>query len=117
MNYGFNVKMNTPDLIAWAQSVNQRNDAKAKESRDNMMNLMKMAGLAGAAYKGGAGGSLGYGGMAYNKSTFNWSPEERMQLTTLGLDPNLMSKKDILDDVYGGTNIWGNDWADNDWSI
>lgn len=46
MDYSINVKNQIPDLISWARGVNARNDAKAKERRDNMMNVLRMAGLA-----------------------------------------------------------------------
>lgn len=106
MDYSFNLKNQIPDLISWAHNVNARNDAKAKESRDNMMNMLRMAGL--AASMGGNKATPSYdAGETYNDFSFNWTPEEQADLTILGLDPNLMSKHQFRED----DNIWGNSFG------
>lgn len=108
MDYSINVKNQIPDLISWARGVNARNDAKAKESRDNMMNMLRMAGL--AASMGGSQAPVaanGDAGNAYNSNSFNFTPQEQADLTMLGLNPNLMSKQQLR----GGGNIWGNSFG------
>lgn len=108
MDYSINVKNQIPDLISWARGVNARNDAKAKESRDNMMNMLRMAGL--AASMGGSQAPVaanGDAGNAYNSNSFNFTPKEQADLTMLGLNPNLMSKQQF----GGGGNIWGNSFG------
>lgn len=108
MDYGFNLKYDTPDFIAWAHNVNARNDAKAKESRDNMMNMLRMAGL--AASMGGnktPASRDSDAGSYYNYESFNFTPQEQADLTILGLDPNLMSKHQFRED----DNILGNSFG------
>lgn len=98
MDYSINVKnQGIPDLISWAHNVNARNDAKAKESRDNMMNMLRMVGLAA---------SMG-GNNAPAAGSFNFSPQEQAELTMLGLNPNLMSKQQFRPNG----NIWGNSFG------
>lgn len=108
MDYSINVKNQIPDLISWAHNVNARNDAKAKESRDNMMNMLRMAGL--AASMGGNKTPVSRDsdpGSYYNYESFNFTPQEQADLTILGLDPNLMSKHQFRED----DNIWGNSFG------
>lgn len=109
MDYSINVKnQSIPDLIGWAHNVNARNDAKAKESRDNMMNMLRMAGL--AASMGGSNAPVAPNadaGGAYNSNSFNFSPREQAELTMLGLNPNLMSKQQFRPNG----NIWGNSFG------
>lgn len=108
MDYSFNLKNQIPDLISWAHNVNARNDAKAKESRDNMMNMLRMAGL--AASMGGNKKPASRDsdvGSYYNYESFNFTPQEQADLTILGLDPNLMSKHQFRED----DNIWGNSFG------
>jgi len=114
----FNVKYDTPDIISWAQKVNERNDAKAKGSRDNMMNLLKMAGLA-AAMKGNNTGVNQYEAAArddLNKfetslgmNFGSYSPEDKLALINLGYKPSLFGNKDWL-------NSNDESWASNVWS-
>ena len=109
MDYSINVKnQSIPDLIGWARNVNARNDAKAKESRDNMMNMLRMAGLAASmgGSKAPVAGNADAGG-AYNDGSFNFSPQEQADLTMLGLNPNLMSKQQLRPNG----NIWGNSFG------
>lgn len=107
MDYSINVKNQAiPDLIGWAHSVNARNDAKAKESRDNMMNMLRMVGLA-ASMGGNNAPTAGAVGENYNAESFNFSPQEQAELTMLGLNPNLMSKQQFRPN----SNIWGNSFG------
>lgn len=95
MDYSINVKnQSIPDLISWARSVNARNDAKAKDSRDNMMNMLRMVGLA-ASMGGTNAPAAGAVGDNYSAEGFNFSPQEQADLTMLGLNPNLMSKQQL----------------------
>lgn len=108
MDYGFNLKYYTPDFIAWAHKVNERNDAKAKESRDNMMNMLRMAGL--VASMGGNKKPVSRdsdAGDYYNYESFNFKPQEQADLAILGIDPNFMSKYQLRED----DNIWGNSFG------
>ena len=107
MDYSINVKnQSIPDLIGWAHSVNARNDAKAKDSRDNMMNMLRMVGLA-ASMGGNNAPAVGAVGENYNAESFNFSPQEQAELTMLGLNPNLMSKQQFRQNG----NIWGNSFG------
>ena len=107
MDYSINVKNQAiPDLIGWAHTVNARNDAKAKESRDNMMNMLRMVGLA-ASMGGNTAPAAGAVGENYNAESFNFSPQEQAELTMLGLNPNLMSKQQLRQNG----NIWGNSFG------
>lgn len=105
--YGFDVMMKDPQLVAWAQAVNERNDRKAKESRDNMMNTMKMLGLAGAAYKGNPmmeQSAEDY----YNNTWADYTPEDQVALASMGFNPNLNTGRlKLNDDDVWATNVWG----------
>lgn len=87
--YGFDVMMKDPQLVQWAQQVNARNDAKAKETRDNMMNTMKMLGLAAAAYKGTPEIPEQSAEEYYNNTWSEYSPEDQIALVNMGYNPNL----------------------------
>lgn len=51
MDYGFNLKYDTPDFISWAQVEREHNDKRAQERMQNYINLMKMLGRGAVAYK------------------------------------------------------------------
>ena len=91
MNYGFDLNMKDPQLVQWAQQVNARNDAKAKESRDNMMNLLKVAGIATAAYKGDNSNIGPEDQKQFNSQLYtdwdNYSPEDKLALFNAGYIP------------------------------
>ena len=50
MDYGFNLKYDTPDFISWAQAERERNDKRAQERMQNYINLMQMLGRGVGAY-------------------------------------------------------------------
>lgn len=115
MNYGFDVNMKDPQLVQWAQQVNARNDAKAKESRDNMMNLLKVAGLAGAAYKGGNGMTQSAEDY-YNNNWAEYSPEDQLSLLNLGFNPSLYNSMN-LNNMGNYESLDSDGWAVNDWGM
>lgn len=105
MDYGFNLKYDTPDFISWAQAERERNDKRAQERMQNYINLMQMLGRGVGAYM--------YGKHARDKAAANaaWdaympaaqdlynneligaipSREETINnLNSLGLNPYLM---------------------------
>lgn len=50
MDYGFNLKYDTPDFISWAHAERERNDKRAQERMQNYINLMQMLGRGVGAY-------------------------------------------------------------------
>ena len=104
----FNVISNTPDLISWAQAVNARNDAKAKQSRENLMNTMKVLGLAAAAYKGANTPAITPEQMNQfeTQAALDWDtyePSTKLQLMNAGYMP---IGRPMIGSDWNSTNIW-----------
>lgn len=94
-NNNFNLGYNTPDLTNWSAIVNQRNDIKNKETRDNLMNTMKMLGIMGAM---GDNETLNPSEQDLFESKINvgWSdlsPEDQISLINAGYNPSLFTNK------------------------
>lgn len=105
-NYKLDIKPNNISLLQWAQAVNERNDRKAKESRDNMMNTLKILGLAGAAFKGNPSieqSAEDY----YNSNWADYSPEDQVTMVNLGFNPSLYKGMNPEVDNEFNYDIWG----------
>lgn len=87
MKYGFDVAYNIPDLVAWSQSVRDRNDKRAEQRKQAYMQLMQMLGR-------------GYGAYKMGKDYRDWKADQNMWNEELNGLNELEKEYDAAQDQY-----------------
>jgi hypothetical protein len=99
MDYGFNLKYNTPDFISWAQTERDRSDKRAQERMQNYINLMQMLGRGVGAYM--------YGKQARDKAAANKAWDTYMPAAQDLYNSELIGNVKSYDDTVNNLQMLG----------
>ena len=99
MDYGFNLKYNTPDFISWAQTERDRSDKRAQERMQNYINLMQMLGRGVGAYM--------YGKQARDKAAANKAWDTYMPAAQDLYNNELIGNVQSYDDTVNNLQMLG----------
>ena len=99
MDYGFNLKYDTPDFISWSQATRERNDKRAQERMQNYINLMQMLGRGVGAYM--------YGKHARDKAAANKAWDTYMPAAQELYNNELIGNVQSYDDTVNNLQMLG----------
>lgn len=99
MDYGFNLKYDTPDFISWAQAERERSDKRAQERMQNYINLMQMLGRGYGAYM--------YGKQARDKAAANKAWDTYMPAAQDLYNNELIGNVKSYDDTVNNLQMLG----------
>jgi len=99
MDYGFNLKYDTPDFISWAQTERDRSDKRAQERMQNYINLMQMLGRGVGAYM--------YGKQARDKAAANKAWDTYMPAAQDLYNNELIGNVQSYDDTVNNLQMLG----------